>query len=192
MSTTATPYGMRPINMIGGRVNTGGFRQIKIASAYATDIFSGDLVKVVAAGTVERDASTDAAKPVGVFMGCTYTDPSLNYKLFNNMWPTGTVASDAFAYIVDDPDMTFLIQADGQVNQSEIGANFAMVHTAGSTAIGRSKIVLNATTGATTSTYPLRLIDFWDSPNSAINDAFTDCIVLINAHQHRLTLGIDT
>ena len=177
MSTTAAPNGMRPMNLIGGRPFAGSTRQIKITDDYATAIFYGDAVSIVAGGTIEKDVGTDAMTPVGIFMGCSYTDPSLNYKLFNQQWPAGTVASDAFAYVCDDPDALFRIQADGQVAQTALGANFALIQTAGSTATGNSANALASATAATTNTLPVRLVDFWQGPNSAINDAFTDCVV---------------
>jgi len=118
MATTAAPYGLRPINLIGGQVFAGSTRQIKIASG-ATAIFFGDLVAIDAtSGTVVKvtktgtDGTTNAlpAGVVGVFLGCTYTDPNLKYKLNSQYWPNGTVASDAMAYVCDDPDTLFQIQ----------------------------------------------------------------------------------
>ena len=53
MASTATPYGFRPINLIGGQPYAGSTRQIKIASAYGTNIFTGSVVSIVAAGTIE-------------------------------------------------------------------------------------------------------------------------------------------
>ncbi len=180
MATAATPNGMQPINLIGGRPYAGATREISIASGYNTAIFQGDAVKLVAAGTIELDAGTDAMTPVGIFMGCTYTDPSLSYKLFNQQWPASTVASDAMAIIVDDPTVLFRVQADAAVPQTALGINFALVQTGGSTAIGTSKNALDASSLTTTNTFPLRLVDFWTGPKSAINDSFTDCIVKWN------------
>lgn len=191
MASTATPYGMRPIGLEGGRSYAGAFRQILITADYATAIFYGDAVKIVVAGTVEKDTGTATMTPVGIFVGCSYTDPSLNYKLFNTQWPAGTVASDAMAYVVDDPNMLFLIQGDGQVQQTDLGGNFAIVQTGGSTVIGVSKNKLNAAAGATTNTLPLKLVDFLDSPNSVVGDAYTDCIVKWNVgHQYDNILGV--
>ncbi len=188
MSSTATPYGLRPINLVGGQVYAGGFRQIKMTDSYGTAIFTGDVVKMVSGGTVEKDVGTDAMTPIGVFMGCSYTDPSLNYKLFNNQWPASTVATDIMAYVVDDPDATFLVQADAAIQQIHLGENLEAVQTAGSTAIGRSKVAVNAT-AATTNTFPFKLVDFWDAPDSVVADAFTDVIVMFNTHHYNTVLG---
>jgi hypothetical protein len=191
MATTAAPYGLRPINLIGGQVFAGSTRQIKIASAYATNIFFGDIVSIAASGTIEKVTNVGSnADPfpatgvVGVFLGCTYTDPSLKYKLNNQYWPASTAASDAMAYVCDDPDALFQIQASASVAQSGLGLNYPVVQTAGSTTTGNSKIALNAAGGAVTSTIGLRLVDFVNGPFSTVGDAFTDCIVKFNFGQH--------
>ena len=100
MAASAAPYGLRPVNLIGGRPFSGSTRQIKIASGYNVNIFHGDIVKLVAAGVVEKDTGTTACTPVGVFMGCVFTDPTSEQKTFKQYWPAGPVASDAYAYVV--------------------------------------------------------------------------------------------
>ena len=191
MAATAAAFGLKPVNLIGGRVYAGSTRQIKIASGFGTNIFNGDVVKLVAGGTVEKDTGTTALTPVGVFVGCKFTDPNSEQMTFKNHWPASTVASDAFAYVVDDPDVLFLIQADGAVAQTELGSNFAVVQGSGSTGTGVSGVSLDASTSATTNTLPMRLIDFWNGPESSIGDAFTDCIVKGNVgHQYLNTTGI--
>ena len=191
MAATAAAFGLKPVNLIGGRVYAGSTRQIKIASGFGTNIFNGDVVKLVAGGTVEKDTGTTALTPVGVFVGCKFTDPNSEQMTFKNHWPASTVASDAFAYVVDDPDVLFLIQADGAVAQTELGSNFAVVQGSGSTGTGVSGVSLDASTSATTNTLPMRLIDFWNGPESSIGDAFTDCIVKWNVgHQYLTTTGI--
>lgn len=190
MATTAAPYGMRPINRLDGLPYAGAVRKIKIASGYDTNIFFGDAVALVAAGTVEKDSGTTSMTPVGIFMGCSYTDSTHGF-INRQYWPADTVATDALAFVVDDPNALFQIQADGIVAQTALGANFAIVQTAGDTTIGNSKNALNASSVATTGTLPLRLVDFVDGPTSAIGDAFTDCIVKWNAgHQYNNTTGI--
>ena len=53
MATAATPMGAEPVGTLSASGSfTGKVRHIKIASGYATDIFYGDFVKLVAAGTL--------------------------------------------------------------------------------------------------------------------------------------------
>jgi hypothetical protein len=190
MATTAAPYGLRPINLIGGQAFAGSTRQLKIASGYAANIFFGDIVAIAVDGTIVKvttlgtNADPFPAGTVGVFLGCTYTDPTLKYKLNSQYWPTGTVASDAMAYVCDDPDTLFQIQADAAVTQTMLGSNFGVNQTAGSTTTGDSKVALDVATRATTDTIGLRLVDFVNGPFSTVGDAFTDCIVKFNFGIH--------
>ena len=190
MAKVSAPYGLRPINLIGGQQFAGSTRQIKIASGYAANIFYGDVVAIGLDGTIVKvttvgtNADPFPAGVVGVFLGCTYTDPGLKYKLNAQYWPTGTVSADAMAYVCDDPDALFQIQADDAVTQTMLGSNFGVNQTAGSTTTGNSKISLDVGTRATTNTIALRLVDFVDGPDSQVGDAFTDCIVKFNFGIH--------
>ena len=193
MATTATPYGLKAVNHIGGTPYAGSTRLLPIASGYATNIYNGSVVAIVAAGTVEivtdlgNNADAFPAGVIGVFVGCTYTDPNLGTVVFRNNWPTGTVADDAQAYIVDDPDVIFMAQADGAVTQADLGqnTNFAAVQATdtGDTTTGNSNSAVSSTT-ATTATIAFRIVDFVDSPTSTVGDAFTDLLIKFNAGIH--------
>jgi len=196
MASTASPYGFKPVNLIGGQPYAGSTRQIKIASGYASNIFNGSVVSIVAGGTVEMvttngdDSTGFPAGTVGVFVGCSYTDPNTKQKLFSQYWPSGTVASDAVAYVVDDPDCLFQVQADGAVTQADLGQNthLAAVQSTstGSTTTGNSNTAVTATTG-TTSGWAFRIVDFVDGPDSTVGDAYTDLIVKFNPDSHSYT-----
>ena len=192
MASTAAPYGARPVGTTSASGSfTGKMQHIKIASGYNTAIFYGDFVKLVTAGTVEKDAGTTSLTPIGIFMGCSYTDPNSNQKTFNQTWPADTSASDAVAYVIIDPEVLFQMQGDGSIAQTALGANFAVVQTAGSTTIGRSKNACDADTVATTNTLPIRIVDFYDGPSSSVGDTYTDGIFRFNAgHQLTNTTGI--
>ncbi len=196
MATTATPYGLRAVNHLGGTPYAGATRLLPIASAYGTNIYNGSVVAIVAAGTVEivtdlgNNADAFPAGVIGVFVGCTYTDPNLGTVVFRQNWPTGTVAADALAYIVDDPDVIFQAQADGAVTQADLGqnTNFAAVQstTTGDTTNGNSNTAVSSTT-ATTATIAFRIVDFVDSPTSTVGDAFTDLLIKFNPGMHSYT-----
>lgn len=195
MATTATPMGAEPTDTLSASGSfTGKVRHIKIASGYGTGIFYGDFVKLVAAGTVEKAAVTTAvvAGTVGIFVGCSYTDPSTSQLTFNQQFPASTAADDIMAYVVDDPKLVFKMQGDGSIAQTGLGNNVSAVSTAGSTSIGRSKNALDASTIATTNSLPLRILEFVDGPNSAVGDAFTDCLVtyLPLSHAYETKLGV--
>ena len=192
MATSAAPTGAEPVGTLSASGSfTGKVRHIKIASGYGTAIFYGDFVKLVSSGTVEKDTGTTSLTPVGVFMGCSYTDPSTNQKTFNQQFPASSAASDIMAYVLDDPSVLMRMQGDATLAQTTLGNNVAVVQTAGSTSIGRSKNAVDSSTVATTNTLPLRIIDFVDGPTSTVGDSFTDVIVKFNVgHIYENTTGI--
>ena len=195
MASTAAPYGLKPVNLIGGQPYAGSTRQIKIASGYGTNIFNGSVVSIVTAGTLEivttvgSNSSVFPAGTIGVFVGCSYTDPNSKQKVFAQYWPASTVASDAVGYVVDDPDVVFQIQADASIAQAGLGANAPLAAvqstSTGSTTTGNSTTALDATVATTTQAF--RIVDFVDSPNSQVGDAFTDVLVKFNIAQHSYT-----
>jgi hypothetical protein len=192
MATTATPMGAEPTDTLSASGSfTGKVRHIKVASGYGTAIFYGDFVKLVNTGTVEKDTGTTSATPVGVFVGCAFTSPSTGELTFSQTFPASTAADDIVAYVVDDPNVLMRMQSDEAIAQTGLGNNVAVVQTAGSTSIGRSKNAVDGSSIATTNTLPLRIIDFVDGPTSAVGDAFTDVIVKFNAgHQYSNTTGV--
>lgn len=188
MSATAFPYGMVPVAKRSAGYNSQGFETRPIASGYATQLSFGDVVKGVADGTVEKDTGTTTLTPLGVFLGCEYTD-SQGRKQHSQHWPAGQVASDAKAKIDTDPLSVYRIQADGSIAQSAVGANAAIVQTAGGT-LGKSKNALQASSVATTSTLPLRIVGIAELPENAAGDAYTDVLVMFNNHQLTTATGI--
>ena len=196
MATTAAPYGLKAVNLVGGQPYAGSTRQLKIASGYAANIYNGSVVSIVAAGTVEivsevgSNADAFPAGTVGVFVGCSYTDPGTKQKLFKQYWPAGTVASDAVAYVIDDPDVVFQIQADDTLAQTALGINIPVVNpTAGSTTTGNSTMAADASAIAVTDTLAFKIIDFVDSTTSSVGDTYTDVLVKFNPKSHAYTNG---
>ena len=195
MALTSSPYGLRPINAIGGRPFSGSTRQLPITSGFNTAIANGDLVAVAANGTIVKvtvvgtNANPFPTGTVGIFLGCSYTDTVRGFTQ-NNQWPAGQVAADAQAYICDDPNALFQIQADAAVAQALMHSNFAVNQTAGDTANGNSRISLDVATAAATATIAFKLVDFVNAPGSTVGDAFTDVIVKFNPSSHAYTAGL--
>jgi len=199
MASTAAPYGLKPVNLIGGQPYAGSTRQIKIASGYDTNIFNGSVVSIVTAGTLEivttigSNASVFPAGTVGVFVGCSYTDPNSKQKVFAQYWPADTVASDAVGYVVDDPDVVFQIQADASVAQAGLGANAPLAAvqstSTGSTVTGNSTMAADPTTIDVTDTIAFKIVDFVDSTTSSVGDTYTDLLVKFNPKSHAYTNG---
>ena len=193
--TVSGPYGLVPVKLLSGSPFVGVTRHFKIASGYATSIFYGDAVKLVTGGTVERDTFDAAMTPVGVFLGCTYTDPNLGYKVFRQSYPASTVASDIEAYVVDATDVLFkaaVVSSGttiGDLAQTDIGANVAGVDNTGDSTSGNSRCAISDTS-ATTNTLPFRIVGLvGETKNSS--GGFTEAYVKWNAgHQYDNTTGV--
>ena len=188
MATTAAPYGARPVGTLSASGSfTGKARNLPIITTYGTQISNGDFVKVAADGTIAKDTGTTALTAVGIFLGCSYTDPTTKQKTFSNFWPASNAATDAMAYVLDDPFVVFQMQSDEALNTTDRGLNASVVVPAGNTTFGKSKNALDGSTPATTNTQPLRIIDFVDGPSSlppkgtTASDTYPDVIVKFNA-----------
>lgn len=161
MSATAAPFGLRPVGNLGGTYN-GSFRQYPILSSESTRICFGDLVKLTDAGTtttIQKDTGTTAATPIGIFMGCRYTDLSTGQTQFTQVW-SGAAHTNGMVYVMDDPNVLFEIQADGSVNDDDIAANAALVQGTSNLTLGISRVSLDISTTATTAALPIRIVDF--------------------------------
>jgi hypothetical protein len=193
MSTIASPYGFKPVNLVGGAPYAGAVRQIKIASGYASNLFNGQVVSIVTAGTIQlvtTDGSAGTPFPagtIGVFVGCSYTSPITLQKTFDQKWLSGTVAADAVAYVVDDPNALFQVQSAGSLVQADLGANVSLAavqsSSTGSVLTGNSNTAVSATS-ATTTGIAFRIVDFVNGPFSTVGDAFTDVLVKFNPASH--------
>jgi hypothetical protein len=200
MATSATPYGLRPINEVSGTPYAGATRKLPIASGYATNIFYGSIVIINATGTIELLTDIGSAGDpfpagtIGVFMGCSYTDATLGF-VNRQYWPASQVATDALAFIVDDPNVAFQMQGDAAMAQATLGMNALLANVqsgaTGSTATGNSNVALDATTAATTG-IALRVVDFINAPGSDVGDAFTDVVVKFNPGSHSYTSNTGT
>jgi len=189
------PYGLIPVKLISGVPFVGVTREYSIASGYGTSIFNGDAVTLVTGGTVERDTADAAMTPIGVFLGCSYTDPSLGYKVFSQYYPASTVASDIKAIVADGTDILFKVAVVssgttiGDLAITDIGANVAMVNNTGDTVTGNSKNAISDTT-ATTNTLPLRIVDLVEETRNS-SGGYTEALVKWNAgHQFNNTTGV--
>jgi hypothetical protein len=161
------PYGLLPQNLIGGQVFAGSTRMYNIQYGYATDIFYGDFV-VLSRGFATRasvSTGTGLNQTVGIFLGCTFTNPTTKQKLFSQYWPASTAAGDCQAYILDDPDAVFkaVVCSSGTTIASGamamIGTNVSAINNTGSTNTGNSaNAVLAPSDTPVTTTLPLRVI----------------------------------
>jgi len=163
----AAPYGLKPINLIGGQVFAGSTRMYPIQYAYSTDIFYGDFV-VLSRGNLTRasvSTGTTLNQTVGIFLGCTFTNPVTKQKQFSQYWPASTTAGDCQAYVLDDPDAVFeaVVCSSGTTIASGalamVGCNVSAINNTGSTNTGNSaNAILAPSATPVTTTLPLRVV----------------------------------
>ena len=200
----SAPYGLKPINLVGGQVFAGSTREYAIPYGYATDIFYGDLVGL-SRGNIERlTVSTGTLGTVtGIFLGCSYTNPTTKQKTFAQYYPASTSAGDIMAIVCDDPDTVFkaavcssgVVMASGA--RAMIGQNLAMINNSGNVNTGNSANALLAPTNtpATTDALPIRVLGL--VPDTAVslgNATFTSistATVTCSALPFALPVGTD-
>jgi hypothetical protein len=197
--TVEAPYGLKPINLIGGQVFAGQTRELPIASNTAGAINNGDIVRLSGGFIVKETGTTtvSATGVVGVFVGVSYTNPSTGQKLFANSYPGSVVASDIYAYVVDDPDALFKVAVTGGATSTTItpisgtilGNNLAISQPAANTTIsGNSNIGAHDSGSNTAFTLPFRVVGLVeDTTDSAGN--YSEVIVKWNMPYITLTEG---
>jgi hypothetical protein len=166
--TVSAPYGLKPINLIGGQVFAGSTREYQIPYDYTTAIFYGDFVSLTR-GQINRKSVTSAGAGglVGIFLGCSYTNPVTKQKTYSQYWPGSLAAGDAVAIVCDDPDTVFKgvvcsgTTVIGSGSIATIGQNLQMINNTGNTNTGNSANAIQGLTAtpATTATFPIRVLD---------------------------------
>ena len=167
--TVSGPYGLRPVNLLGGQVFAGATRTLPIMYGYNTNIFYGDFVQL-SRGFVQRQAVTTAggaAGMVGIFLGCSFTNPTTKQKQFSQYWPAGTNAGDAVAIVCEDPDTVFqaaIVTSNGGTTigsaaQALVGQNLQGSDLAGNTNTGDSYNGLLVPAATTSSAYVARVVN---------------------------------
>jgi len=191
MANVNKAFGLRPLAKLGSNYNSDGDTQYKIASNTATAIFQGDTVTFgvsggVSTGFIVKHTPGDA-NILGVFLGCNYTDPTTKKPRWSNYYPGSITADDIVAFVVDDPNALFLVQASGIAGATAIGQNANLVQTAaGNTTTGVSGLELNTGSLAAASALNVKVVGVTTDPsNSDLTAAYADLIVLINEHLYR-------
>jgi hypothetical protein len=181
MANSNNPFGMRPLGNLSA---TGAQKQYSylVKEDYATNIFQGDLVRLVG-GYIERlGGATQAA--VGVFNGCFYDDPVTGKPTFSNKFiANAAFTKDIQVEIIDDPSQLFLIQANSQeIVQADVGENVGVAYGTGNVTTGLSGMT---TTGApdTTQANTLKIVGLFAEPGNTLG-AFAKLVVKINNHSY--------
>jgi len=191
MANVSEKFGLRPYRKLDGTPLVGAQNRYTIASGYATAIYQGDLVQPTAAGNIERHTANTSDAVVGVFNGCFYTDPTTQKPTYKNYYPGSIAASDITAFVVDDPDAVFLIDADEAFTRANLFANYSVTNTTGVTQTGISKVQLDVSATGTAATFVVQAIDISQDPdNSDTATSNANVLVRINNHFYRSGTGV--
>jgi len=201
MASTASPYGLRAVNELGGLPYAGSTRTFLINPAgYNTNIFNGSIVAINTAGYLEivttvGSTSSDVfpAGVVGVFVGCSFVNAQ-GQLMFSQYYPANTTGV-VQAFVIDDDRTVFQVQAAGTLAQTALGMNAilnaAQSTSTGSTQNGNSTTAISISTAAT-ATYAFKIVGFVQGPFSTVGDAYTDVLVKFNvgSHAYNTALGV--
>jgi len=177
MTSTKALNGFRPSRKRGNNPNNQGTNEYPIASGYAANIFTGDLVRINAGNVEVITTVTEVVQ--GVFMGCQYV--TNGEQKWSKYWPSGTSATNAKALIADDARTVFEVQADASVTAGDLygSQNFAVTLGTGSTFTGISGHGIAAATR--TSTIAMcRSIDAVDEPGNDVAVAAENAYLKLN------------
>jgi hypothetical protein len=199
MASTASPYGLKAVNELGGLPYAGSTRSFLFDPAgYGANVYNGSLVYVKSTGYIEivtatgADATTNGfpvgtanTGAVGVFVGCSFVNAQ-GQTIFSQYYPSGSL--NATAFVIDDDRTVFQVQSAGTVTIAALGSNVFFSTGAvatGSTSTGNSTASVVAGASAVTTTAAFRVVGF---PNvqgfSTVGDAFTDILVKFNPGYH--------
>ena len=186
MANVDKAFGLRPLGNLSA---TGSQKQYgyEIADSQSGVIYQGDLVTIVNGYVVKFAPATHAAA-LGVFNGCFYIDPTTGKPTWKNYYPGSVNITEGkiVADVLDDPSQLFLIQADEDIEQADIGKNADVVGTGGSTVTGVSSMELDSSTIADTAALNLKIVGLWNVPGNALGD-YAVVVVKINEHLYGST-----
>jgi hypothetical protein len=197
MANVLAPFGFQPTGTVSGAAPNFRLSRRYIASTYSTAIFTGDVVSNVsggASGYIQLYAATTTAV-AGVFWGCKYLSTSQGRTVWSRYYPGSDAASDVTAYVIDNPDATFMVQstyATAALGLSAIQQNVTVVAgtPVGNTYTGGSTEGVGAT--ATTSTYPFTVVDLVTAPTGQNGTDLTTPYnyVIVTFNQESFKVGV--
>ena len=191
MANQLEKFGLRPYRKLDGTPLAGAQNRYTIKANYDQNIFQGDLVIPVSTGNIERHVYNTSEAVVGVFNGCFYTDPTTQKPTYKNFYPASTNASDIVAFVVDDPDAVFLMNADAAFTRADLFKNYSLDSNNGSTTTGISQAMLDVSVSGTATTFAVQAIDISQDPeNSDTSTSNANVLVRINNHFYRSGTGI--
>jgi len=193
MANQSAAFGFRAMGKLGSSVNNMATSEYKIADNANLDLFQGMIVGN-ASGVITAGTAT-SAKNLGVLNGVFITkDPSTGKPTFKNQYSQTNVAAGETitAFVYDDPNTLFEVQAGGVLAQAAQGNNIDSVLGSGDTVTGRAKSTTASSVTGSGATAQFRIIRPSSDPqNNDISVANCNYVVKFNEHLYLTTTGGD-
>jgi hypothetical protein len=173
--------GFQSFRRADGGSPTMGMTEVWIASTDAGTIFRGDAVVTSSGGgtnlsgayitSIQNGPNTTSTGVLvrGIFQGCYQYQPAAGRTVWSNFYNgvvTGSTG-DVKAYIIDDPQEQFLVQASTRatITSSYIGLNIGVTFnsTSGNVTTGYSNVTVESTSVTSSNTQPFRIVDFYSA-----------------------------
>jgi len=193
MANQLEKFGLRPHRKLDGTPLVGAQNRYTIKANYGTAIFQGDLVIPTSTGNIERHTGNTSDAVVGVFNGVFYNDPTTQKPTFSNYYPGSINPSEGniTAFVVDDPDAVFLVDADAAFTRADLFKNYSVTTAGGVTQTGISSVQLDVSASGTAATFAVQAIDISQDPdNSDTATSNANILVRINNHFFRSGTGL--
>jgi len=192
MANVNEKFGLRPYRSLNGAPWNNAQNRYTIANNLSTAIFQGDPVKPTTAGNVTLARSNTSDRIVGVFNGVFYNDPTTQKPTFRNSYPGSIAAAGITAFVVDDPNTIYLVDADAAFTRADLFRNYSLTNVTGNTITGISEKQLDVSVSGITTTFAVQAIDIQESASdSDTTVSGVNVLVRINNHFYRSgTAGI--
>lgn len=207
MASVLSPYGLKPVNLIGGQSYAGSTREIKLSTNNSAGMFTGDVIQLSSAGNPQALSATPTAGTtagiVGVMVGARYVNPATKQANWAQFIPANAITNgytDVYVIVADDPDIVMQVQGSAAFGTLTNGANGAIGKnaalgnfSAGSTTTGNSGVNLvvgsNGGSLASTNTLAMRVVGV--VPGTEL-DTYPELLVKFNqtTHSYYLATGV--
>ena len=213
MAATASPFGLKPVQLIGGQTFNGGvIREFKLPSNVAAAYYTGAVIYMNTNGVPTPISATPVAPKytatsadgtagiLGVCVGVRFVNPATNQPLYAQTIPSGAITAgytEVYIRVCDDPDQLYSIQAATVIGSKTngalgaIGQNAALTGFSGSATTGLANTALDTGSNwgscASTTTLAMRIVDIITP-----NDAYPEVLVKFNhgVHSYVNPLGV--
>jgi hypothetical protein len=203
MANTSAPFGFQLAGFLDGRTGSLGQSTYLIASGDTNYYFTGDPVSL--SNGYVTTATAGANELLGVFIGCEFYNSAVGRPTWSPFWPASTTLPSgqaAAAYVIADPQATFVVQSSGSaaVSQANVGKNidFAGASPASPSSAqllsGQSVAYANQANISAATAYAFRILGLVTQPPGApgtdTTTAYNRILVGFNNQAFRTTTGL--